>query len=281
MKKRVAILIAGQTRTSKLNPNYNSDDYILDYMKKNFITNIFKERYDYDVFISTDKINLDVAIELFGEGNIKNIHLVESDTYLFEPIKKTPSYSIFHDKYSKIDFGNSKPYYEQLFTHYRKLDVCNLMFDYQIKTNTSYDYVIYLRPDLLIINDLLTMFDILENNVYEVMCENATIFLFKYEYIDILKLIEVYGSYREKFDDISYRYTYADFIQGDFADIAYKFCTEIQQTEHIYSVMKNKNLDPDKSFHQFSYGSYIRIHRGDGLCAFFSSARGEWREKIV
>ena len=66
MKKRVGILFSGQIRSNSLNPNYNNDNIILDSISQYFLNSQFKEKYNYDVFISTDNIDVERAKSYFG-----------------------------------------------------------------------------------------------------------------------------------------------------------------------------------------------------------------------
>jgi hypothetical protein len=274
MKKRVAILLSGQTRTSKLNPDYNSDDLIIDSIKMNLINPEFKERYDYDVFFSTDKINIDLAIEVFGVDRIKNINLIDSRNihqiksklYLHETSLKIPDYSIFYEKYTSINFGNSAPYLEQLVTMYRHLDVCNLLLDYQLNTNTTYDYVYSNRPDVMLNRNMLSIFDMLENNTCDVFAEHAMFLCFKYEYIDILKIIYNYGNYTQS---INTRPQIYKFLHTNFNnDSMFMYCSEKQIVDHIYNIMLSKNKDFNKYFVGIPYGNYTKIYRGNGKFAY-------------
>ena len=84
-KKNIAILFSGQIRSNLLSLNKNNNnliiDSIIDSIDINFINNEFKNKYNYDIFISTDELDLEKTLKYFG-NNIKNIYLSDRDIYL-------------------------------------------------------------------------------------------------------------------------------------------------------------------------------------------------------
>jgi hypothetical protein len=80
-KKNIAILFSGQIRSNSLSLNNNNNDLILNSMNINFINNDFKSKYNYDIFISSDEINVDKTMNYF-ENNVKNIFLSDTEINL-------------------------------------------------------------------------------------------------------------------------------------------------------------------------------------------------------
>jgi hypothetical protein len=90
-KPRIAILLTGQMRANSMNPEYLADTIIHDSIRIHFLNTEFTDRYDYDVFISTDKISLKKAYEFYG-NNLKNVHITETDEYLYSCNRKIKNY---------------------------------------------------------------------------------------------------------------------------------------------------------------------------------------------
>ena len=72
-KPRIAILYSGQSRSNGLNPNVKNDNRVIDSITQHFISPEFKEAYDYDIFISTDTLDIEKAKDYFGD-HLKNVH---------------------------------------------------------------------------------------------------------------------------------------------------------------------------------------------------------------
>ena len=91
-KTKIAILFSGEVRENGLGyntfnelPKYLKENYlhdILESYEKNFFTSEFKNNVDYDIFISTDNINIEKTLDFFGKDNVKNIYLYNTDYYL-------------------------------------------------------------------------------------------------------------------------------------------------------------------------------------------------------
>ena len=58
-KTKIAIMFVGQIRINGLYNNYADDNYILESIQKYLLNDKFIQTFDYDVFISTDNIDID------------------------------------------------------------------------------------------------------------------------------------------------------------------------------------------------------------------------------
>jgi hypothetical protein len=158
---RIAFLFSGLVRKNFLTTDENSDERILDSFRKHLFNEELSNICDYDVFISTDKLNVSKAQEFFG-GHLKNVHFYETGYYLNEVHLETPSFERatkrpFNFEGKHIANGN-------LYQAYRMLDVHNLLTDYINKTDTNYDLVVRLRLDGYFPQPFLRHFkDIIEN----------------------------------------------------------------------------------------------------------------------
>ena len=83
-KKSIAIFFSGQIRTNSLSNNKNNNNLILNSINLNLINVKFKNKYNYDIFISTDEIDINKTKNQFN-NNLKNIHCIEKNYYLNNP----------------------------------------------------------------------------------------------------------------------------------------------------------------------------------------------------
>jgi hypothetical protein len=150
MKKKVAILFYGLTRT--LEKTINS-------IKEKLLTPLNKNNYEYDIFIHTYKIH----------GSYTNIWSGESVTnYINEDIEKilNPKYYIFDDQETIINTIDFNEYYTKLgnwsgsmspeLTKYLIKNMCLALYSKKQITllfeqyKDDYDYAIIIRPDMRI-----------------------------------------------------------------------------------------------------------------------------------
>lgn len=166
-KPRIAILFSGQVRNNSLNPDQSLDESILDSFLLYLFNDEFSSLYDYDIFISTDKLDIEKAQFIFCD-HLKNVHFYETGYYLNEVHLETPPFERatnrpfnFEGKY--IAKGN-------LYQAYRQLDAHNLLTDYCNKTNTCYDIVVRARLDMPLKLPFVPYFsEILSNKEIEVI----------------------------------------------------------------------------------------------------------------
>lgn len=158
---RIAFLFSGLVRKNSLTTDQESDERILESFREHLFNEEFNTNYEYDIFISTDKLNIETAKEFFGE-HLKNVHFYETGYYLNEVHLETPPY----DRATKrpYDFEGKYIANGNLYQAYRMLDVHNLLTDYINKTDTTYDLVVRLRLDGRFLQSFLPHFrDILNS----------------------------------------------------------------------------------------------------------------------
>jgi hypothetical protein len=266
MKPRIAILFNGQMRANSLNPEYKSDTLILDSIAKYFINDEFKSKYEYDIFISTDN-NIDIKhTNAFFGNNLKNIHIIETDWYLHECRHSIPEYKYYHDKYINIDFKGYNNCVESLYSLYRLYDAYNLMKNYIMDTNTQYNYIIQIRPDLRLMKNFVPLFNILDTTNIQVIAEHAHIIILKYKVREILEIIKYMGTYTESRSTKINIYNYL--CRGDPSDgnrDEYIFAPEKQILDHIYAVLSINNYNFYNSFIGITYPSFHVLYRGNGV----------------
>jgi hypothetical protein len=268
MKKRVCILFSGQTRCSGLNPEYVQDNIIIESLRSYLLNDKFKEQYNFDVFIATDKIDINKAYELFGEDNIKNICLYETNWLLNKCECNIHPFEYYANEYSKINFNGCDAHPSGLFMLYRLHLAYILMKNYQNKTGTTYDYIVKLRPDSKLSKDIMPLFDILETTDVQIISEHDHFAIVKSEFSDVFNLIGNYGKYNEHCDNKKMIYSYLTRDGRLDSNKIICYCPEKQYTDHIYFIIKSRNLQFDQIFQGIIYPNYTSIYRGNGVYAY-------------
>lgn len=255
-KKRVAILYSGQIRNNSLNPSYTNVSTILDATSKFLLNDTFKNKYEYDVFISTDQINIDKTISYFGQSTIKNIHLIESNFYLY-PIETTiPTFEYFDQKFKSIKFQGFNSWEQQFYQYYRLYDTYNLLLNYRNKTGINYDYVIKLRPDILLLDDCVKIFDIFETrSKLNIFMEHNIFWVSTFNFSNIIPLlVENYGKYHLIYRDLTLYSFYKPFDPDP-----YIYSSEVQVTNCIFNYCIYHGLNIRDAFLGSVYGTYIKL----------------------
>jgi hypothetical protein len=163
-RKRIAFCIVGQIRTNSCVSDYSENTYMKDSWNNNVFTDELKENCDYDVFISCDKnINIEKTKEYFGE-HLKNIHIINDDSsdsgYYMIPIQnKIPTLDNIFKNNVKYNEKNGQ-FMKGIYQHYKLYDALHLMNS----ENTEYDYIIKLRFDNVIEENILDYINTLNND---------------------------------------------------------------------------------------------------------------------
>ena len=158
MKPRIAFLYSGEIRSNSLNDTVSNDSSILDTTATYLLNDELKMKYDYDIFISTNTIDVSAACAYFGEP-LKNIHLYEKKFYLQPVQKEIPDYETFRRRYATYNYEGKWVAKGNLWQMYRILDVANIMEQYVASTNTSYDLIVRCRLDTPFKSSMIHLFD--------------------------------------------------------------------------------------------------------------------------
>lgn len=276
MNSRVAILYSGNLRANSLNPNFTKDNKILEATTKYFLNEEFKKKYDYDIFFSVDVMDVSKAQHYFGD-NLKNIHLTETDWYL-HPIQTTvPEYSFYLDKYRKNKFGERTIYESSVYQYYRLYCAYNLMLNYQRESNKKYDFIVRIRPDIQLMQDLMPIFNILEKTDKQIFSEHEQLCIVKYAMHDMFNFIEHIGTYNENI--ALKRHIYDHYIrpnQGDgkmpLDDLNLMFSPEKQFQDNVYYTLVKNNMNFTESFFGCSYPHYNLLYRENGLYGYLPAS---------
>ena len=267
MKKRIAILFSGQIRNNSLSSIHKTNDNsILESIQRYFLNEKFKEKYDYDIFISTDEIDIEKTLDFFGKENVKNIHLIESN-YFLNPIQNIiPDHGYFFEKYKSLDFHGLQKFPHNHMQYYRLYDVYNLLCNYQAETNTTYDYLMRCRPDIKYIQDLAPLFEMIDHSEkLQLIADYDFLLIGK---LDIMKLfltmvVEKYGTYGLR-DPNKYQWNKFimdhNFYYNNLNNHEYTYSPEVQMIECLFEYCYNLGLLIDETLYgtykEYSYRKY-------------------------
>ena len=262
MKPRIAFLISGQMRSSSLHPSIN-DTTIIDSWTSNIFTETFKSKYDYHVYISTDSISNEKA-RVYFEDHLINTHITERDEYLENwNINKMP-YDYYHKIYEKIDYGGHMNFIYAAYQYYRMYCAYKMMKEYIKRNGVEYTYIVRLRPDSQMMQDIITLFNILETTEVQFITEHEQLCIMTYKLKGVLKLVKYFGSYI----DSVYKKNIYNFmtrtIPAIFDERVMMYAPEKQFIDHVYYTITGLNLDFFKVFLGIRYPSYNMLYRGGG-----------------
>jgi hypothetical protein len=264
MKKRVAVLITGQTRSNSLNSNFNKNTVVLDSFTQHIFNDEFKSKYDYDIFMSVDIIDNNKATQYFG-SHLKNIHITETNEFLYPVCINIPNYDSLYQTMQNIDHGGCVSYINQTYQHYRLLCAYYMTLDYQSSTGITYDYILRIRPDSRFMQNVCGLFHILDTSNIMYITEHDHILLFKYELHTVCDLIKYFGTYNASMHEKDFVYRFYPRNKAEvFDDRTLIFCPEKQYMDHVYHTITNLGYDFKKVFLGITYPSFNLLFREDG-----------------
>jgi hypothetical protein len=272
MKKRIAIMITGQIRLNGLSDNESKCNKILDSIDKYLLNENFKNIYDYDIFISTDKIDIEKTKLYFGE-NLKNINLTENN-WFYNPLEtEIKNYEYFYDIYLNL-IKNFESYYQYKECHYQNYRIyCayNMVLEYEKKVNMNYDYYIKIRTDCICTQDFSQLIHLLEEKNKNICMEHDILIIVNNKYKDIFNFINFIGSYQTQIDNSDGIFNYFFPPWGydlNTHEYLYFFCPERQIIEYIRYLSKNNKHITKDIFLGISYPSFQLIYRGNNQYGF-------------
>jgi hypothetical protein len=161
----IIFLFSGTARTFPFNNDSSKRrTKILESYNKYIFTEKFKSLYNYKIYISTDDIHVEDTINYFNINNIGNIHLLNTDFYLKQPKMKTTNIQKYLNKYINKDWTNHQKYENSIHQHYKILDCYNLLKNDE-EMFQKYDYIVRLRMDVEINNNILDILSFFTKNI--------------------------------------------------------------------------------------------------------------------
>jgi hypothetical protein len=249
---RVAILLSGQSRTNGLSLNPTKHTTILNSWDKYIFTDEFKAAYDYDIYITSDTLDVSASLDYFGPERVKNIHLLDTNYYM-KPVTAIPPISEYLQAYT-VPQG-FVPHTKLVNQLYKMFDCFNLMKE----DGLSYDYIVRLRFDVVLHHNIM---DCLEKlNSVEMINYSEIFFLGKYDCMCwAFQLLLHNGSYNP--------YGTGHYILGWGKDSTlssdshrWAYSHEAQASEHMYNYYEERTTLVDVAV---SHMDLCRIMRSDG-----------------
>lgn len=272
-KKRVAILFSGQIRTNGLG-EYKEDNIILDSINKYFLNDEFKNTYDYDIFFSTDTIDIEKAKQFFGH-HLKNINFTRKSYFLNKIDETIPNYDYFHNKYLMTNFNGCIPYAHTLYQYYKMFCAYTMAKDYEKKNNMEYDVFVKIRPDSRIMQDMNKLFDIVVNE-NKVIMEHEQLCIVNKHFQEIFKLIDYYGNYTNAPIENPKRYKFLT-KDGKYAPKHIMcFAPEKLFVDHVAYVLEKNNANINNLL-GLVYSSYNLLYRGNNEYGHYNEDINKWK----
>lgn len=225
--------------------NKNNNNLILNSIDINFINSEFKNKYNYDIFISSDELNLEKTFNYFG-NNIKNIYLSDVNYYLYDPKTNIVSYEDTFYKYISRNYDNHQIYPHSVMQFYRLYNCYNLMINHISITN--YDYIIRSRLDISYEENIMNYLDILDSE--------SDLQYFGYADCFSIGRVGIMEYYCKMIDN-----KYGLYINNNICDpIRWRYAPETQLSECLIDYCIINNLDPNISLKNMN--NFCRIYRG-------------------
>ena len=272
-KPKIGFLFTGQIRSNPLgfstNPNYE----ILENLNKFIFNDEFKKKYDYDVFISTDSIDIHKAFDFFGQDsnglhNLKNIRMEKQlgfmdPHYYFDIPYKSIDENYFVSEFLKQDFtgynNNIRNPINCGIIHqmYKIYDAFNMLNNYNGLGNyKNYDFICKLRLDILIQENIIDSLNKININPDIQMIYFWDMILLgkpeimKYYCEAITNKFGFYDFSTSNYPNFGslFGFTYENYchFKNENEKYSWRFINEIQLIEHMLRYCEENNLDSHK-----------------------------------
>jgi hypothetical protein len=271
-KKKIAILFSGQIRENSLGNNIVDDisedekeiylHDILELYEKNFFTNEFRDNIDYDIFIVSDKIDIEKTLNFFGKENVKNIYLTDTNYYLNPIESKLNSTEFYKNRLFEITDSNYIRYPDCIYQYHKMAQCFELLTNY--KNIENYDYIMRSRLDTIYTYNIFNYIKELNNDPLCLLFSDDDQFAIGRPNImkEYFNLINNFGTYhnhhlRNNFNNsittiCNWKYLLIENAQ------TWRYAS-LQLMESLFQYCDNNNLDIDTSLKLKKYG-YIRRH---------------------
>jgi len=261
MKPRIAFLYSGEIRSNSLNDTVSNNSLILDTTSTYLLNDELRTKYNYDIFISTNTIDISAAYVYFGES-LKNIHLYEKKFYQKPVEKEIPEYEIFRQRYATYNYDGKWVSKGNLWQMYRILDVANLMENYIASTNTSYDLIVRCRLDTPFKSSVIPLLDEL--------IANSSLQATAISDLYIIGKPSIMNHYLHVFENnyMLYKkgkYTFDRFIMdhptySTCDEFGYRFSPEVQISETFFQYCIENNIDIASALKGYDQEPYLYIY---------------------
>lgn len=233
---RIAFLISGQSRTNGLGLNPTKHSAILDSWDKYIFTNEFKANYEYDIFITTDNLDVSATLEYFGPDRVKNVHLMDTDYYM-KSVTVIPPVSEYLHSY-KIPCG-FMCYPNMVHQLYKMFDCFNLMKE----EGLPYDYIVRLRFDIVLHHDIMDC--LAKLNMVEMVNYSEIFFLGKYECMSWAYQLLLHNGVYNPYETGHYMLGWGKDRKLPNERHIWAYSHEAQASEHMYKYYEERKQSVD------------------------------------
>lgn len=258
MKKNICFLFSGQIRKNSLKNDVSDDNILNSY--KNIFNDAIKEKYNCDIFISTDIIDIDKTLNYFGKECVKNIHCSDNNFYLNPISSNIIDVNYYLDLYLKNIIPGQGYWIDTraVYQFHRLYDCFNLVENYISIDN--YDYIVRLRLDTVFCNNLLDYFEKLdfEKDVYlygmqDYFAVGRSIIM--KEYCTLIKKFGLYNKFHtKKYYNFKSNLIDTDHFYNEENKLQWSYSPEYQVFECLFDFCDKNNLDIDTSIkHCFTH----------------------------
>jgi hypothetical protein len=234
-KPRVAFLFSGQSRTNMLSLNPTNHSVITDSWDKYIFHADLKEAYDYDVFITSDNMDIDKTFAYFGQDHVKNIHLLDIDWYLHRPTTVIPDINIFMSLYTT---PNGYQRYPNIVNQsYKMYDCLNLMKH----SDNHYDYIVRMRFDIVLHHNIKDCLDRVASGPVELIDYSEMCIIGKYDIMCWVHSLLLHNGKYNQYKNRFLGWPVARALPDDYH--RWKYSHEAQASEHIRNYYKDKDVE--------------------------------------
>jgi hypothetical protein len=260
--KKICFILSGQIRKNSLRDELSTDNTITDSFNEYIFNKKLKEKYDYDIFISTDTIDIKKTLNFFSKEKVKNIHCSNNDFYLNPITKNIPSVNYYDGLYHKNHIDGYQHHERSVYQYHRLYDCYNLAENYNSINN--YDYIVRMRLDMAFNNDINNYLEILDNdpNIH-IFCHGD---VFAIGRKNIMKeycttINNKFGKYNKHYYKKNYNFKnsiigYEHFYSND--PVEWSYSPEFQIYECLFEFCEENNLDIDSSLKYCNCGYLYR-----------------------
>jgi hypothetical protein len=258
MKKNIIFIFTGTARSSPFSLiTENRHMEILDIYNTYLFTDEFKSLYNYKIYISTDNINLEDAINYFSLENIGNIHLHDTDFYLKNVEKKIEPVEYFLNIFNQQHDEKYIKWTNSIYQFHKILCSYNLFRSDNIK---DCDYIIRLRMDIGISQNILEIIDLFNKNPELELCMSSDHFAIGKPNIMncyCSGLENNYGNYKNNTIVPDILPIFADYKTLDM--YVWMYAPERQLFEMLFEYCIKNELDINKAIIHYHFAYVVRI----------------------
>jgi hypothetical protein len=270
-KPKIGFLFTGHIRSNPLGFTNNPNFKILKSFNEFIFSEEFKNKYDYDIFISTDTIDIHRTCDFFDPTCVKNIKCTNQFNlppfYLNNLNNYIYSESFFKELFFQqpnIHNYNYNIGVEQIIGQmYRIYDAFNMLNNYDDYNN--YDFICKIRLDVEITENIIESINKMNN-------DNNIQMIGSWGAISCIGKPEIMKYYCESIINNMgyYDFTTSNYVFDNFFITAYEFYLEcklhpyrwkytmdMQLMEHMLRYCSEKNLDINKTIKNGFYANYI------------------------